>query len=138
MRKIGVIGLGKLGLCLAALFAKKFKVCGMDISAERIKQVSRGEDLFEPSLNEYLDKYRNNLSFSTDFESLKDCDPVFIITQTPSLASGKFDLQYVESALRGYMMSTAPAWLSSPAQSMLATQENSRSYTRRSPIIRNS
>jgi UDPglucose 6-dehydrogenase len=100
VKKLGVIGLGKLGLCLAALFAKKFKVCGMDVSTQRIKQISTQENLFEPSLKEYLKKYKDNISFSTEYESLKDSDPVFIITQTPSMPSGKFDLQYVESALR--------------------------------------
>jgi UDPglucose 6-dehydrogenase len=72
----------------------------MDVSPERIEQISRREELFEPHLNEYLDKYHSSLFFSTSQESLKGCDPVFIITQTPSLPDGRFDVQYVESALR--------------------------------------
>jgi len=98
--KIGVIGLGKLGLPLAATFCKKFKICGVDISEERIRQILRRDKFFEPKLNEYLDKYGENLEVSTDYTILKGCDIVFIITQTPSLPSGKFDLKYVESALR--------------------------------------
>ena len=98
--KIGIIGLGKLGLPLAATFCKKFKVCGVDISRERIEQILRRDRFFEPKLNEYLDKYGDNLKVSTDYNILRGCDVVFIITQTPSLPSGKFDLKYVELALR--------------------------------------
>jgi len=96
---IGVIGLGKLGLCLAAIFSKHFQVYGVDLSEERVKQVQNRERFFEPQLNEFLEKYGENLHVSTDYTLLKDCKVVFIITQTPSLPSGKFDTKYVESAL---------------------------------------
>jgi len=39
------------------------------------------------------------MKFSTDYSILKECDPVFIIVQTPSLPNGKFDLKYVKSAI---------------------------------------
>lgn len=98
--KIGVVGLGKLGLPLATLFSKHFNVYGVDISKQRLLQIKNQETFFEPQVNEYLQKYGNNLTVSTDCSILKNCGVVFIITQTPSLPSGKFDLQYVESALK--------------------------------------
>jgi len=100
MKKIGVVGLGKLGICLALLFSKRFKVYGVDISKQRIQQIRNHEKFYEPQVNEYLEKYGQNLTVSTDYNILKDCDVVFIITQTPSLTSGKFNIQYVESALK--------------------------------------
>lgn len=97
---LGVIGLGKLGLPLALIFAKiGYKVEGVDINKARLKQIKRNEPFFEPHVNEYLSKYGQNLTVSTDYNVLSDCKVVFIITQTPSLPSGKFDLSYVESAL---------------------------------------
>ncbi|WP_435373072.1 nucleotide sugar dehydrogenase [Aequorivita sediminis] len=42
---IAVIGLGYVGLPLAAAFAEKYKVIGFDINAERISQLQNGEDL---------------------------------------------------------------------------------------------
>jgi len=98
--KIGVIGLGKLGLPLAALLSKYFKVYGVDICEQRINQVYNREKFFEPHLNEYLEIYGSNLTVSKDYSILEKCDVTFILTQTPSLPSGKFDLQYVESALK--------------------------------------
>lgn len=96
---IGIIGLGRLGLPLAVTFCKYFKVYGVDINKQLIQQIVNCEKFFEPQINEYLDKYGNNLTVSTDYTTLKNCDVLFIITQTPSLPIGKFDLQYVESAL---------------------------------------
>jgi nucleotide sugar dehydrogenase len=100
MEKVGVIGLGKLGLPLAAIHAKHFKVYGVDLSKSRIKQIESREEFFEPQVNEYLEKYGQNLEVSTNYDNLKECDVVFIITQTPSLQSGRFDLRYVESAIK--------------------------------------
>jgi len=98
--KIGIIGLGKLGLPLAVLFSKHFKVYGVDISERRINQIMNCERFHEPQVNEYLEEYGSNLKVSTDYKILKSCSVVFIIAQTPSLPSGKFDLQYVKSALK--------------------------------------
>lgn len=98
--KIGVVGLGKLGLPLAVLLSKHFKVYGVDVFNTRIKEIQNRQKFFEPHINEYLEKYGRNLSVSIDYNSIKDCDIVFLITQTPSLPSGKFDLEYLESALK--------------------------------------
>ena len=100
LASIGVIGLGKLGLPLAVLLAKHFRVYGVDVNPKRIQRILKRENFFEPHLNNYLEKHRDNLFVSIDYSELKDCDVVFILTQTPSLPSGKFDLQYVESALK--------------------------------------
>lgn len=98
--KIGIIGLGKLGLPLAVIFSKHFKVYGIDVSEQRIQQILNREKFFEPQVNEYLEKYGNNLTVSTDYLLLENCDVVIVITQTPSLPNGKFDLKYVKSALK--------------------------------------
>jgi len=96
---IGIIGLGRLGICLTILMSKNFKVSGVDINKQRIKQIRNHEKFFEPQVNEYLTNYGENLTVSSDYIILKKCSVIFIITQTPSLPNGKFDLQYVESAL---------------------------------------
>lgn len=59
--KIGVIGLGYVGLPLAVEFAKKFKVIGFDINASRVQQLNDGSD--------------QTLEVSTDLlkEVLTDC-----------------------------------------------------------------
>ena len=42
--KIGVVGLGYVGLPLAAEFGKKYKTTGFDLKAERISELSKGKD----------------------------------------------------------------------------------------------
>lgn len=98
--KIGIIGLGKLGLPLALVFSKYFKVYGVDINENIIQRILNHEKFFEPKVNEYLERYGKNLVVSNNYEILRNCNVVFIITQTPSLPSGNFDLQYVKSALK--------------------------------------
>ena len=99
MVRIGVIGLGKLGLPLAVLFAEKFEVSGVDINEDRIRQIVRQERFFEPELNEYLARNIKRMRFSTDYSILEGCDVVFVIVQTPSLPSRRFDLSYVRDAV---------------------------------------
>ena len=45
--RIAVIGLGYVGLPLAAEFAKKYKVVGFDIDKSRIKELKKGIDRTE-------------------------------------------------------------------------------------------
>lgn len=98
--KIGVVGLGKLGLPLSLVFSKAgFKVYGVELDSKRILQIINNEHFDEPKVNEYIEKYGANLTVSRDYAPLEKCEVVFILTQTPSLPDGKFDLQYVESAV---------------------------------------
>ena len=97
--KIGIVGLGKLGIAWAALMSSKFSVRGVDVSEERVKQIQNKAKFFEPQVNEYFEKYGKNLEVSTEYSIVKDCYVVFILTQTPSLPDGKFDVTYVESAV---------------------------------------
>jgi UDP-N-acetyl-D-galactosamine dehydrogenase len=42
--KIGIIGLGYVGLPLAVEFAKKYKVIGFDIKKDRVQELNQGKD----------------------------------------------------------------------------------------------
>ena len=42
--KIGIIGLGYVGLPLAALFARKYHVIGFDINQKRVDDIKAGKD----------------------------------------------------------------------------------------------
>lgn len=99
--RLGVIGLGKLGLPLAVILCKHFKVYGVDISKERIDEIKSKKRSLEPKVNEYLEKYGQKLEVSTEYSVLKDVPLVFIVVQTPSLRNGKFDLRFVKSAVKG-------------------------------------
>ena len=99
--KIGVVGLGKLGLPLSLVFAKAgFEVYGVDINEQRIEEIkSFFLKCHEPKVTEYLKKYAN-FEFSADYQLLCDVPIVNVITQTPSLPSGYFDMRFVHQAVQ--------------------------------------
>jgi UDP-N-acetyl-D-galactosamine dehydrogenase len=76
--RIGVVGLGYVGLPLAVEFGKHYETTGFDVKAERIAQLRRGRDVtLEASRAELKEAKR--LSFTTDLNKLKSCQ-VFIVT----------------------------------------------------------
>jgi len=75
---IGIIGLGYVGLPLAAEFGKKYSVLGFDIDSERISQLKSGHDLtLELSRDELMQA--TQLQFTDKPEDLAACN-VFIVT----------------------------------------------------------
>ena len=76
--KIGVIGLGYVGLPLAVEFGKHFDTVGFDVKAGRIDELRRGKDsTLEVTRAELVGSKR--LSFTTTLTDLKPCN-VFIVT----------------------------------------------------------
>ncbi len=87
--RLGVIGLGYVGLPLACLFAEaEFDVVGVDILQDRVDQLNQGISpikSIEPGLPELLDSVvtANNFRATTDYEHLRDRDIIFINVETP-------------------------------------------------------
>ena len=76
--RIGVIGLGYVGLPLAVEFGKHFDTTGFDVKAGRIAELKAGRDsTLEVSKSEL--KSADRLTFTTDLAALKRCQ-VFIVT----------------------------------------------------------
>jgi UDP-N-acetyl-D-glucosamine/UDP-N-acetyl-D-galactosamine dehydrogenase len=76
--RVGVVGLGYVGLPLAVEFGRKFDTVGFDIKADRIKQLKAGRDSTLETTRDEL-RAATRLSFTTDLKQLKRCT-VFIIT----------------------------------------------------------
>ena len=108
--KIGVLGLGYVGLVTAAvLAARNNQVIGIDVDASKIRLLQSGKlPIFEPGLPERVEAGRNNLSFSTEYSDLSNCDAVFICVPTPNVGR-KIDLRYVLSASEGVKRYNASA-----------------------------
>ena len=76
--RIGVVGLGYVGLPLAVEFGKHFDTVGFDIKAERVAELARGRDsTLECSAAELKSAAR--LSYTSKLADLKRCS-VFIVT----------------------------------------------------------
>jgi UDP-N-acetyl-D-galactosamine dehydrogenase len=76
--RVGVVGLGYVGLPLAVEFGKHFDTVGFDVKAGRIAELKAGRD---STLEVSKDELRGarQLSFTTDLKELKRCR-VFIVT----------------------------------------------------------
>ncbi len=100
---IVIVGTGYVGLVgIACLADLGNKVTGVDIDKEKISKLKKGiVPIYEPGLEELLEKNKNNITFTTDIsEALKDADVVFIAVGTPSLPNGQADLKYVKAVAR--------------------------------------
>ena len=74
--KLGIIGLGYVGLPLAVEFSRVRSVVGFDISADRIKELQNGIDsTLEISSDDLLNL--SDLSFSNNFKDLENLDKRF-------------------------------------------------------------
>ena len=88
--KIGIIGLGYVGLPLARLFATKYSVVGFDINSERIQELMSGTDstleVDDETLQSVLvqeNSDKNGLYCSNKLEDIKDCNYYIITVPTP-------------------------------------------------------
>ena len=89
--KIAVIGLGYVGLPLAAEFGKTRDVVGFDINAQRIAQLREGRDLTLELSPEELAEAKG-LSFAQNIEAIRDCNVFIVTVPTPIDAHKRPDL----------------------------------------------
>ena len=80
--RIGIVGLGYVGLPLAAEFGKKYPTVGFDIKAERIAELDKGEDSTLECTSEEI-AAATQLSFASDAAALKDCNFYIVTVPTP-------------------------------------------------------
>jgi UDPglucose 6-dehydrogenase len=100
--RVSVIGLGKLGAPMAAVFAAKgHDVIGLDINPAFVSALQAGKaPVEEPRLQEMIDAGRARLSVTLDHDELiAKSDITFIIVPTPSGSDGAFTNDYVIAAM---------------------------------------
>jgi UDP-N-acetyl-D-galactosamine dehydrogenase len=97
--KIGIIGLGYVGLPLARLFATKYPVVGFDINQNRVNQLNSGSDdtleVDEPTLKAVLiDKplEKVGLYCSTNLDAIAACNYYIVTVPTPVDKNNRPDL----------------------------------------------
>jgi UDP-N-acetyl-D-glucosamine dehydrogenase len=98
---VGIIGLGYVGLPLAAAFAEKgIRVIGFDKSTEKVYKINRAENYIKDIEDSMLFQVVNqgNLRATSDFSELKNCEAIIICVPTPLDQFKKPDTSYIESA----------------------------------------
>ena len=80
--KLGIIGLGYVGLPLAVEFGHKRNVIGFDIKQERIDELKSGHDSTNEITSEELAAAKH-LTFSTRIQDLENCNCYIVTVPTP-------------------------------------------------------
>ena len=98
--KIGVIGLGYVGLPLARLFSTKFKTIGFDMNQSRVDALMAGHDatleVDDDLLQEAINK--NGFKCTSNIEDIKDCNFYIVAVPTPVDSNNRPDLTPLISA----------------------------------------
>ena len=102
-KALSVIGIGKLGLPLAAYYAHMgYKVIGVDINKATVEAVNKGKStIYEPDLEKLLKNHCGRLTATTDIKfAVENSNITFILVPTPSEKQGGFSTKYAEDAAR--------------------------------------
>ncbi len=95
--KIGIVGLGYVGLPLAVEFGKHYETVGFDINEQRVKALNTGVDeTLEVSSQEM--QASQFLRYTNDSEGLLECDVYIVTVPTPIDQSKRPDLTPLEAA----------------------------------------
>lgn len=97
-KKIAVIGLGYVGLPLAAAFSEKYTVLAYDNDSNRVGELNNGWDRIEQMTKANLIELQSRLTFSNDPASLSDCNTFIITVPTPVTTDKKPDLSFLMDA----------------------------------------
>lgn len=93
--KIGVVGLGYVGLPLARLFSTKYPTVGYDLNTKRVKDLMSGHDMTLEVDDNLLADAINNHGFlcSSNLEDIKDCNIYIVAVPTPVDENNRPDLK---------------------------------------------
>lgn len=96
MEKIGVIGLGYVGLPIAIAFAREFETVGFDINVEKVEELNRGIDRTGEADPEELKTTK--LVMTAQIEDLRGCTFFVVAVPTPIDSDHQPDLTPVVKA----------------------------------------
>ena len=92
--KIGVIGLGYVGLPLARLFSTKYKTVGFDMNKSRVEAFMAGHDATVEGADELVQTaLKNGFVCTTNLEEIKDCNFYVVAVPTPVDVNNRPDLK---------------------------------------------
>ena len=112
--RIGVIGLGYVGLPLAVEFAKKgFDVTGFDVDTSKVSEINAGRSyILDVKTDEVASSVAaGRLRATTDMSQLRDMDAIDICVPTPLRKTKDPDLSYVVKAVDAVKAQLKPGQL---------------------------
>lgn len=148
MMEVSVIGTGYVGLVSGTCFAEiGHNVTCIDIDPKKIDMLKDGKSpIYEPGLNDLLDRNikANRLHFSTNYDSCKSADIIFLAVGTPSGDDGSADLKYLDSAAESVaanlkeksvvvIKSTVPVGTGNRIKDLISSKTNKEFYLVNNP-----
>lgn len=108
--KIGVIGVGRLGICFALLLDKAgYQVIGSDIREEYVDLLNEKKiTTNEPEVAELLAASQNIRFTLGNTKVIEMSDIIYVMVATPSLPDGSYDVSAVWNAIQDVKASKAP------------------------------
>ena len=98
--RIGIIGLGYVGLPLAILFAKKgFKIFGFDIDKYKINRIKNKKTYIERISPKDINLLTGRNKCFENFNQIKNCDVIIICVPTPLIGRNKPDLSFIKKTM---------------------------------------
>jgi UDP-N-acetyl-D-glucosamine dehydrogenase len=101
--RVGIVGIGYVGLPLAVVFAEAgFNVVGIDPAEEKVKILQQGSSYILDVASKRIKSLVNDgkLSASSDYSKLAEVDAVSICVPTPLRKTGDPDLSFIASATK--------------------------------------
>ena len=111
MQRVVVVGLGYVGLSVAAILAQRHAVVGVDVDAGRVEELRQGRSpIHDPELAAHLGRDDLDLTFTTDAAAYADAD--FVVVATPTdydPETDAFDTNTVEQVIREILETSSTA-----------------------------
>src|ERR1051325_4661417 len=99
--RVGVIGLGYVGLPLATEFASKgFNATGFEVDESKAAKINAGESYIGDVTSDLVKESvaAGRLRATTEFDQLKECDAIIICVPTPLRKTKEPDISFILSA----------------------------------------
>jgi UDP-N-acetyl-D-glucosamine dehydrogenase len=112
--RVGIVGLGYVGLPLAVEFAKAgFSVTGIDLHAGKTARVNAGDSYVGDISSSVLSKLvqAGKLRATTDFDAVRDLDTINICVPTPLRKTKDPDMSYIVSSCEEILKYLHPGML---------------------------
>jgi len=99
--KVGIIGLGYVGLPLLRSFAEAgFTVTGFDVDPSKVSNLNASRSYIKSVPSAALKKIKKRFSATADFKKLAAVDAIIICVPTPLTADKKPDMSFIKSTAK--------------------------------------
>ncbi len=96
---VAVVGLGYVGLPLVVAFAEHgFSVIGIDVDAQKVDALNRGESYVQDIPSPRLQAIAPNFRATTSYAALAECDAAIVCVPTPLNKTRDPDVRYLIAA----------------------------------------